>query len=59
MDTFTEELRRIGMMLCYGQTIEEIHDALMPADEGRFYLLYVAAKRWLESSSVDAPSERL
>lgn len=59
MDTFTEELRRIGMMLCYGQTVEEIHDVLAPEDEGRFFLLFMAAKRWLESSSVDASPERL
>lgn len=59
MDTFTQELRRIGMMLMYGQTVEEIHDVIQPEDEGRFYLMYVAAKRWVESSSVDVGSERL
>ena len=59
MDTFTEELRRIGMMLMYGQTIEDIHDVIDPEDEGRFFLMYVAAKRWLESSSVDGTPARL
>ena len=59
MDTFTEQLRRICLMLDYEQTVQEIHDVLMPEDEAEFFLLYMAALRLHRTLSVDAGPERL
>lgn len=53
MDTFNEQLRRIGMMLMYGQSVEEIHDVIEPEDEGMFYLMVKAAQRWMEAQSCE------
>ena len=58
MDTFAEEIRRIGLMLCYEASIEDIHHTLAPADEGQFFLTYTAAKRFFDFSSVDGARER-
>ena len=57
MDRFNETLRHIGMMLMYGQTIEEIHDVLMPEDEGEFFLLYMAAVRWCREGVASGSGE--
>lgn len=44
-DTFVEDVRRIGMLLDYGQTVTQIHDALKPVDETEFFLKFKAAQR--------------
>lgn len=45
MDTFVEDVRRIGLMLDYGQTVAQIHEAMKPTDEVDFFLKFKAAQR--------------
>lgn len=42
-DTFAHDVRRIGMLLDFGRSLSQIHEALAPKDECEFFLRYQAA----------------